>query len=127
MIFHGSSPTGPRDNVKSENCNFPPYATSTAHNSGSGSRDSRIAGNQSRGLDYFAASSIPNSASSGASYVIMPPKRQSSGEPNNATAKHVKVEQPEEFSNAVKKRLASSTRTGQACDRCKVSSTSCLN
>jgi hypothetical protein len=27
---------------------------------------------------------------------------------------------PEDFSNSVKKRLASSTRTGQACDRCKV-------
>ncbi len=35
-------------------------------------------------------------------------------------AKHVKSEHPEEFSEQVKKRLASSTRTGQACDRCKV-------
>lgn len=47
-------------------------------------------------------------------------KRPAPPDENNAPVKHVKAEHPEEFSNAVKKRLASSTRTGQACDRCKV-------
>lgn len=51
----------------------------------------------------------------------MPQKRPSPGEANGTPAKHVKAEHPEEFSNAVKKKLQSSTRTGQACDRCKVS------
>lgn len=48
------------------------------------------------------------------------PKRNASGEPKEAQVKQVKAEHPEEFSDAVKKRLQSSTRTGQACDRCKV-------
>jgi hypothetical protein len=52
---------------------------------------------------------------------VMPQKRPASGEPEAVGAKHIKAEHPEEFSNAVKKRLASSSRTGQACDRCKVS------
>lgn len=38
-----------------------------------------------------------------------------------SSSKHSKKENPEDFSNAVKKRLQSSSRTGQACDRCKVS------
>lgn len=53
----------------------------------------------------------------------MPPKRErQSGSPSTGTpAKLLKTEQkPEDFSNSVKKRLQSSTRTGQACDRCKV-------
>ena len=52
------------------------------------------------------------------------PKRSASEEEDNGPAKQIKTEQPEEFSNAVKKRLQSSSRTGQACDRCKVSSQS---
>ncbi|KAI0999200.1 hypothetical protein K3495_g8997 [Podosphaera aphanis] len=41
------------------------------------------------------------------------------------SAKQSKLEHPEEFSNTVKKRLATSTRTGQACDRCKVRKIRC--
>lgn len=52
----------------------------------------------------------------------MPQKRSSPGEVNGTPAKLPKAEHPEEFSNAVKKKLQSSTRTGQACDRCKVTS-----
>jgi hypothetical protein len=76
---------------------------------------------QIRGLEYRPASSINTTASSGASYAstTMPQKRPSEGE-NGVPAKHIKAEHPEEFSNAVKKRLQSSSRTGQACDRCKV-------
>jgi len=50
----------------------------------------------------------------------MPAKRNASSEPNGAPTKQIKTEHPEEFSNAVKKKLQSSSRTGQACDRCKV-------
>ena len=47
--------------------------------------------------------------------------RSASDDSNGIPAKHIKTEHPEEFSNAVKKRLQSCSRTGQACDRCKVS------
>jgi hypothetical protein len=51
-----------------------------------------------------------------------PQKRPTDAADGNGTpAKQIKTEYPEEFSNAVKKRLQSSSRTGQACDRCKVS------
>jgi len=52
----------------------------------------------------------------------MPPKRNPTDSPSAGTpAKVPKTEHnPEDFSNSVKKRLQSSTRTGQACDRCKV-------
>lgn len=51
----------------------------------------------------------------------MPPKRTASGSPTGTPSKLPKPEtKPETFSNSVKKRLQSSTRTGQACDRCKV-------
>jgi hypothetical protein len=53
--------------------------------------------------------------------VTMPPKRPAPDEANGAPTKQPKTEHPEEFSNAVKKKLQSSSRTGQACDRCKVS------
>jgi len=79
-----------------------------------------------RGLEYRTASSFnTTTASSGAFGRVgceMPQKRSSPGEATGAPAKVAKAEHPEEFSNAVKKKLQSSTRTGQACDRCKVSS-----
>lgn len=60
-----------------------------------------------------------------------PPKRPndaSDGSADSAApapppkAKQARVERgPEEFSNVVKSKLQSYTRTGQACDRCKVS------
>ncbi|KAI9801854.1 MAG: hypothetical protein M1833_002168 [Piccolia ochrophora] len=60
----------------------------------------------------------------------MPPKRPPTGAPTANTpsrSKQPKTENfgPEEFSNSVKKRLASSSRTGQACDRCKVRKIRC--
>jgi len=49
------------------------------------------------------------------------PKRSGSEGSNGAPPpKTFKAEHPEEFSKAVKQKLASSSRTGQACDRCKV-------
>lgn len=72
-----------------------------------------------RSPQHFAASSSYRTAKSG-NWSMMPPKRTASGSPSG-TAGKVKTEQkPEDFSNSVKKRLQSSTRTGQACDRCKV-------
>lgn len=54
----------------------------------------------------------------------MPLQKRSAPDDSNGTpAKQIKTEHPEEFSKAVKKRLQSSSRTGQACDRCKVSAT----
>jgi hypothetical protein len=51
----------------------------------------------------------------------MPPKRNADpDEANGVPSKQQRKEDPEDFSNAVKKRLQSSSRTGQACDRCKV-------
>jgi hypothetical protein len=72
-----------------------------------------------RSPQHFAASSSYRTAKSG-HWSMMPPKRTASGSPSGTPGK-VKTEQkPEDFSNSVKKRLQSSTRTGQACDRCKV-------
>ncbi|KAH0543578.1 hypothetical protein FGG08_002139 [Glutinoglossum americanum] len=56
----------------------------------------------------------------------MPPKRPSgSHTPGSNKAAKTEYFGPEDFSNSVKKRLASSTRTGQACDRCKVRKIRC--
>jgi hypothetical protein len=58
-------------------------------------------------------------------FVNMQSKRNVSDDPNGTgngnPPKQIKTEHPEEFSNAVKKKLQASSRTGQACDRCKVS------
>ncbi|KAF4637472.1 hypothetical protein G7Y89_g617 [Cudoniella acicularis] len=55
----------------------------------------------------------------------MPGKRTAAGEPSGAPGKQPRAERPEEFSSVVKKKLQSSTRTGQACDRCKVRKIRC--
>ncbi|KAI9742897.1 MAG: hypothetical protein M1818_003626 [Claussenomyces sp. TS43310] len=56
----------------------------------------------------------------------MPPKRNASETPGGTPAKVPKTEtRPEDFSNSVKRRLQSSTRTGQACDRCKIRKIRC--
>lgn len=58
----------------------------------------------------------------------MPQKRLSEDEGNGhmngngVPVKHAKTERPEDFSKQVAKKLKDSNRTGQACDRCKVSS-----
>lgn len=49
-------------------------------------------------------------------------KRTASGEPDNISVKQPKTEHPEEFSKQVRTKLQGSSRTGQACDRCKVCS-----
>lgn len=71
--------------------------------------------NQDGGSSYATATAIPPA---------MPGKRTASGElTGNGSAtpvKQLRAERPEEFSSVVKKKLQSSTRTGQACDRCKV-------
>lgn len=56
-------------------------------------------------------------------FSIMPGAKRPVADGPNGTppVKHLKVEHPEEFSQAVKKKLQASNRTGQACDRCKVS------
>lgn len=78
-----------------------------------------------RGPHLYSASSSSRTAKSG-HWSRMPPKRTSSGSPSGTPGKVVKTEaKPEDFSNSVKKRLQSSTRTGQACDRCKVPSLTC--
>lgn len=66
---------------------------------------------------------LPTAYSTGKA--AMPPKRPSSDSPMNGTPRAQKTARgdnlnPEDFSDSVKKRLATSTRTGQACDRCKV-------
>lgn len=96
-------------------------------NSDKVSADHIIENRQKRriGCPTASSTSLHNTAFSGALVATMPPKRNASGEPNGSNApvaKHIKSEQhPEEFSNTVKKKLLASTRTGQACDRCKVS------
>lgn len=106
---------------------FDSYPTSPNQFHGSLGSNKVVEGStQARRIGYSTASSIPvhNTAFSGASIATMPQKRNASGEPNGSiapVAKQIKSEQhPEEFSNTVKKKLQASTRTGQACDRCKV-------
>ncbi|KAL3425283.1 hypothetical protein PVAG01_02074 [Phlyctema vagabunda] len=59
----------------------------------------------------------------------MPPRKRSAsafdGEREPATTSLPKHESPEEFSNAVKKKVFASSRTGQACDRCKIRKIRC--
>jgi hypothetical protein len=52
----------------------------------------------------------------------MPLRGTASGRPNVNPLTRLKVEHPDEFSHAVKRKLSSSSRTGQACDCCKVRS-----
>src|ERR1700722_14398568 len=66
-----------------------------------------------RSPHYLTASSSSRTAKSG-HWSMMPPKRTASVSPSGTPGKTVKTEQkPEDFSNSVKKRLQSSTRTGQ--------------
>lgn len=133
MIFHGSAsqfPLSPlHEYIKQEDYNLPLplYATPTIHDVGAVRRDTGFAEGRSRGLVYRTASSISRSIEQQnftASSAAMPSQKRPVPAPDangdGTPTKHIKAEHPEEFSNAVKKRLASSTRTGQACDRCKV-------
>ncbi|RDW76123.1 hypothetical protein BP5796_06944 [Coleophoma crateriformis] len=55
----------------------------------------------------------------------MPTKRKSSADLHSSASKQQKTEHVKECSRTVKKRLQSSNRTGQACDRCKVRKIRC--
>ncbi|TVY54610.1 Transcriptional activator protein acu-15 [Lachnellula cervina] len=55
----------------------------------------------------------------------MPGKRTASGEPDGTPVKQPKTDRPEEFSKQVRTKLQTSSRTGQACDRCKVRKIRC--
>ncbi len=129
MLSNGFSPQYSQTPViKRENYNFSLYATPPDHYVGVARRDSQYPESQRR--ESRPAYSIYNTTTASSVASMMPQKRPSPSDGNgngngnvntNASpAKHVKTEHPEEFSNTVKKRLASSTRTGQACDRCKV-------
>jgi hypothetical protein len=130
MTFHGGhdfSTQYPQDRIKQEDHTLALYATPPIQDVGVVRPASQFLASQVRVLEYRTASSFNTTASSGAfgrAACEMAQKRPSPGEANGTPAKVAKAEHPEEFSNAVKKKLQSSTRTGQACDRCKVSSTS---
>ncbi|KAI9894097.1 MAG: hypothetical protein M1814_004868 [Vezdaea aestivalis] len=56
----------------------------------------------------------------------MGPKRPSTSASSAGTpAKNQKTDDPQEFSRSVQRKLANSTRTGQACDRCKIRKIRC--
>lgn len=113
--------------VKQQDSLSSPYATTVAYAGGGVNQEPQYnsISTQHRALERSTAFSIPERQHPAHSrFATMPPqKRNASDDSNSTSAKHIKTEQPEEFSNAVKKRLQSSSRTGQACDRCKVSTT----
>lgn len=117
MIYHGSARTQyPQGNIKQEQYQFPHelYATPAAYNNDVGARRCSESLNSSV---RATVNTVRLPASRATLPIAMPGQKRPAPESNG---KPIKAEQPEEFSNAVKKRLQSSTRTGQACDRCKV-------
>lgn len=83
---------------------------------------------QIRALEYRPASSTVSAGASAASAVATPNPRMAQKRPseddgasNGSPSKQIRCEHPEQFSRAVQKKLKDSNRTGQACDRCKVS------
>ncbi len=117
----GSSPfPQAQDHVKREQYDFSLYATPAVHEVvGVARRESRFAEAQLRAFDRTDYS-VYTAPVPSVPAMTMPQKRQADSNSTPGPGKHIKAEHPEEFSNAVKKRLQSSTRTGQACDRCKV-------
>ena len=121
MMFSSQDSSSERDRIKQEH--YTVYATPSVPSAGVATQVVQYPESQIPALELRTASSINTTASSGAfgsSSGEMPQKRSSPGQVNGSPAKHVKAEHPEEFSQAVKKKLLNSTRTGQACDRCKV-------
>lgn len=131
MIFHGSSSEYPPGQAKRENYNLPLYAIPAVQETGQSRPNSRF--ERPVGLEFRPASSAYSTISSNITEYSgglrdvssMPPKRQLSEDSGQPT-KHPKAEHPEDFSNQVKTKLKNSTRTGQACDRCKASPNSLL-
>jgi hypothetical protein len=93
----------------------PLYARSVAYLEGEGVRLRR------QGYSHRPGENTLFTAFAVIAHSTMAQKRRASDD-DDGPAKQIKTEHPEEFSNAVKKRLQSSSRTGQACDRCKVRS-----
>ena len=119
MFFHDNEPGNVQNQQAAQFFQFS-QAPVLPHAVASVGRATPLNIRRERSPHYFAASSSYRTAKSGY-WSIMPPKRTASGSPSGTPGKTVKTEQkPEDFSNSVKKRLQSSTRTGQACDRCKV-------
>ena len=119
MFFNDNAPGDGQNQQAAQffHYNQPPVLP---HAVGSIGRATPLSLRRERTPQYLAASSSSRTAKSG-HWSMMPPKRTASGSPSGTPGKTVKSEQkPEDFSNSVKKRLQSSTRTGQACDRCKV-------
>ncbi|RDL32971.1 Uncharacterized protein BP5553_08410 [Venustampulla echinocandica] len=131
-----------QEQVRRPDLEFDPYSTAPGVVFGHSSQ-SQLQGRVGGGLGYQSApasaiikTESPVDQDGGSSYAtitaippVMPGKRTASGEPTgngNATpVKQPRAERPEEFSSVVKKKLQSSTRTGQACDRCKVRKIRC--
>lgn len=123
MIFPVSTSRATWREVRQQYLEIPAHVTVERYIDGVVKVESRPDNSQQPTLQYFAASSLEtteSTAKSGASLATMPQKRSVSGGPSGTPAKQIKTEHPEDFSNAVKKRIQSSSRTGQACDRCKV-------
>jgi hypothetical protein len=119
MFFHDNEPGNVQNQQAAQFFQFS-QAPVLPHAVASVGRATPLNIRRERSPHYFAASSSFRTAKSG-HWSMMPPKRTASGSPSGTPGKTVKTEQkPEDFSNSVKKRLQSSTRTGQACDRCKV-------
>jgi hypothetical protein len=127
MITHAFSPQFHQEPLRQQNYAISPFATPTNAISDAVRQLPQVdAGSEyHKSLVYTTASSINTLRQNPSHFVNMPSKRNGSDEQNNNgngnPPKHIKTEHPEEFSNAVKKKLQSSSRTGQACDRCKVS------
>jgi hypothetical protein len=117
MIFHGSSQL-PHRYIKREDYDFSLYATPALCDVGVVGRFAES--QKAYSVNQHHQHTAPGNTGSSVAASFAMSKRPLDEDANNAPVKHVKAEHPEEFSNAVKKRLASSTRTGQACDRCKV-------
>lgn len=119
MFFHDNAPENGQNQQASQFFQYH-QAPVLPHAVASVGRATPLDIRRERSPNYLAASSSSRTAKSG-HWSMMPPKRSASGSPSGTPGKIVKTEQkPEDFSNSVKKRLQSSTRTGQACDRCKV-------
>lgn len=124
MKFHGSpsQASQSQNQFNQQDYSLPIYANPVTDVVGVVERPPRVDARQYMNLEGPTASSITvgNTLRQYPAHIgTMPPKRNASDEANGST-KQIKTEHPEEFSNAVKKKLQSSSRTGQACDRCKV-------
>src|SRR4051812_40232950 len=120
MIFRASPSQNSAKQLTQQAFKIPNYATAAAQSIGVVQYPVPADTGPYISLEDPTASSINAARQTPVFCTSMPPKRSASEDANGGPSKQVKTEQPEEFSNAVKKKLQSSSRTGQACDRCKV-------